>query len=114
MIASVDWYEANSETVAARYEEVRTDAVHDWLLDLLPKTQAPFWMSARAAACGLACRRGTKRVPGSHRRMRAAANRLHPESDPLGQRQPADTDRRYPCWVVLDLILLSAVWMHIR
>ena len=85
MIASVDWYEANSETVVARYEEVRTDAVHDWLLDLLPKTEATI-LDVGA---------------GSGRDAAWLAEKGHEESDPLGQRQPADTDRRYPCWVVL-------------
>lgn len=40
MADPVAWYDANAETVAARYEEISAEAVHDWLLDLLPLSPA--------------------------------------------------------------------------
>jgi hypothetical protein len=69
MIASVDWYETNSETVAARYEKVRTDAVHGWLLDLLPKTQATILdVGAGSGRDGLGSPKGGMRwLPRSRR-----------------------------------------------
>jgi SAM-dependent methyltransferase len=81
MIASVDWYEANSETVAARYEKVRTDAVHGWLLDLLPKTQATILDVGAGSGRDAAwlAEKGHEVVAAEPSpSMRAVANGLHP------------------------------------
>ncbi len=40
MADPVAWYDANAETVSARYEEIAGEDVHGWLLDLLPATPA--------------------------------------------------------------------------
>jgi hypothetical protein len=36
MSPSFDWYDANSKTVSAQYEEIPADIVHGWLSDLCP------------------------------------------------------------------------------
>jgi protein-L-isoaspartate O-methyltransferase len=36
----VGWYEANADAVSAQYENVSAQAVHAWLLDLLPSPPA--------------------------------------------------------------------------
>jgi hypothetical protein len=36
----VAWYDANAETVSARYEETAAEDIHAWLLDLLPAIPA--------------------------------------------------------------------------
>lgn len=117
MIASIDWYEANSETVAARYEGARTDAVHGWLLDLLPKTQATILDvgagSGRDAAWLAEQGHEVVAVEPSPN-MQAAAKRLHP-----GDRIHWINDSLPTLTAVtraglsFDLILLSAVWMHV-
>ena len=40
MVKPVAWYEANAAAVSAQYEEVSAQALHGWLLDLLPSLPA--------------------------------------------------------------------------
>ena len=40
MTDSIAWYDANAESVVARYEAVNSEAVHGWLRDLLPRSRA--------------------------------------------------------------------------
>ena len=40
MVNPVAWYEANAAAVSAQYENVSAEAVHAWLLDLLPSPPA--------------------------------------------------------------------------
>ena len=40
MADAVNWYDANAEAVAARYEALASEDVHRWLLDLLPQRPA--------------------------------------------------------------------------
>jgi len=49
MADPVTWYDANAETVSARYEEIADEDVHGWLLDLLPATPATILESGREA-----------------------------------------------------------------
>ena len=49
MADPVAWYDANAETVSARYEETAAEDIHAWLLDLLPAIPATVLDVARAA-----------------------------------------------------------------
>ena len=40
MTDAVNWYDAHAEAVSANYEEATADAIHGWMLDLLPATPA--------------------------------------------------------------------------
>ena len=40
MTDSIAWYDARADALAARYEAVAPEQVHDWLLDLLPSKAA--------------------------------------------------------------------------
>ena len=40
MSGSIAWYERNVESLSARYEAVGGEAIHVWLMDLLPESPA--------------------------------------------------------------------------
>jgi SAM-dependent methyltransferase len=40
MADPITWYDANAETVSARYEATTAEDVHGWLSDMLPATPA--------------------------------------------------------------------------
>ncbi len=118
MVDSIAWYDANAEAVAARYETVRSEVVHDWLRDLLPQGSASVLDigagSGRDAAWLAANGHDVVAVEPSAS-MRAAGASLHDD--------PAINwiDDRLPTLGVVsrsglsfDLILLSAVWMHVQ
>lgn len=117
MVDSVAWYDANAEAVVAQYEAVLSEAVHGWLRDLLPKGSASVLDigagSGRDAAWLAANGHDVVAVEPSVS-MRTAAVSLH------GSPAINWIDDRLPTLGVvsrtglsIDLILLSAVWMHV-
>ncbi len=117
MVDPIAWYDANAEAVVTRYETVLSEEVHDWLRDLLPQGTASVLDigagSGRDAAWLAANGHDVVAVEPSAS-MRAAAASLHDD--------PAINwiDDRLPTLGVVsrsglsfDLILLSAVWMHL-
>ncbi|MYF90220.1 MAG: class I SAM-dependent methyltransferase, partial [Boseongicola sp. SB0676_bin_33] len=117
MVDPIAWYDANAEAVVTRYESVLPEAVHDWLRDLLPQGSASVLDigagSGRDAAWLAANGHDVVAVEPSAS-LRAAAASLHDD--------PAINwiDDRLPTLGVVsrsglsfDLILLSAVWMHV-
>ncbi len=117
MSDAIRWYDANAEDVSRRYESVAAETVHGWLADLLPS--APALVLDVGAGTGRdaawLASRGLEVVavePSSA--MLAEAQRLHPSpairwiSDSL-----PGLDKVFRLGLSFDLILLSAVWMHV-
>ena len=113
----VAWYDANAATVVAEYEKVTSNAVHGWLQDFLPKRSATVLDvgagSGRDAAWLAAKGHDVVAVEPSAS-MRTAAASLHASASIRW------IDDRLPALAVVsrsglsfDLILLSAVWMHL-
>jgi SAM-dependent methyltransferase len=113
----VAWYEANARAASAGYEKLAAENVHRWLLDLLPRTPATVLDvgagSGRDAAW-LAEKGYDVVAVEPSASMRTAAIQLHPEA------RIHWIDDSLPALVAVtrsglsfDLILLSAVWMHV-
>ena len=117
MVDPVAWYDANAEKVAAQYEAVASEAVHGWLQDLLPQDPGTVLDvgagSGRDAAWLASMGHEVVAVEPSPS-MRTAASSMHP--DPgicwMDDRLPA-LGRVTQSGLSFDLILLSAVWMHV-
>ncbi len=117
MTNAVDWYDAHAEAVAAVFEKGTFESVHGWLLHLLPSRPATVldvgagsgrdavWLSAEGYE--------VVAVEPS-RSMRSVAGRLHPDASVcwIDDRLPA-LDVVSRSGLSFDLILLSAVWMHV-
>jgi SAM-dependent methyltransferase len=114
---SVRWYDANAKDLSGRYESVAAEDVHAWLVDLLPN--APALVLDVGAGTGrdaawLASRGLEVVAVEPSGAMRAEAQRLHPSpsirwvSDSL-----PGLDQVLRLGLSFDLILLSAVWMHV-
>lgn len=117
MSDAIHWYDANAADVSRRYESVAAETVHGWLVDLLPA--APALVLDVGAGTGrdaawLASRGLEVVAVEPSAAMHAAGLRLHPSPS---IRWVVDTlpglDRVIRLGLSFDLILLSAVWMHI-
>jgi SAM-dependent methyltransferase len=111
------WYDANVDQLSQSYESVTAEHVHAWLIPSLPA--APSLILDVGSGTGRDAQwfatRGHKVVavePSTE--MRQRAQRLH-TSDRiqwLDDRLPA-LEKVHKLGVAFDLILLSAVWMHV-
>jgi SAM-dependent methyltransferase len=117
MSDAIRWYDRNVSDVSRRYESVAAETVHGWLVDLLPS--APALVLDVGAGTGrdaawLASRGLEVIAVEPSGPMRAEAQRLHPSplirwiSDSL-----PSLDQILRLGLSFDLILLSAVWMHV-
>lgn len=117
MADSIDWYDANADAAAARYEGVPPERMHGWLADLLP--------AAPAAALDVGAGSGRDAAWLSSRgydvvavepspRMRTIARERHAEPAIrwLADSLPA-LRHTFKTGLAFDVILLSAVWMHV-
>ena len=117
MADPVAWYDANAETVSARYEETAAEDIHAWLLDLLPAIPATVLDvgagSGRDAAW-LAAKGYDVIAVEPSANMRVASARLHPTTRVhwINDTLPA-LGAVTRSGLAFDLILLSAVWMHV-
>ena len=117
MVDPITWYNANAEAVVARYESVTSEAVHGWLRDLLPRSPASVLDigsgSGRDAAWLAANGHDVVAVEPSAS-MRTAAASLHgnPAINWIDDRLPG-LGAVSRSGLSFDLILLSAVWMHV-
>jgi SAM-dependent methyltransferase len=117
MADPVAWYDANADAVVPVYEAAKPEDLHAWLLGLLPSAPAAILDvgagSGRDAAWLAAKGYDVVAVEPSAG-MRTVASRLRPEmpvrwiSDSL----PA-LSAITKSGMSFDLILLSAVWMHV-
>jgi SAM-dependent methyltransferase len=117
MSDALRWYDQNISDVSRRYESVAAETVHGWLVDLLPN--APALVLDVGAGTGrdaawLASRGLEVVAVEPSGAMRTEAQRLHPSpsirwvSDSL-----PSLDQVLRLGLSFDLILLSAVWMHV-
>ena len=117
MADPIAWYDANADAAAARYEGVPPERVHGWLADLLP--------AAPAAALDVGAGSGRDAAWLSSRgydvvavepspRMRTIARERHAEPAIrwLADSLPA-LRHTVKTGLAFDVILLSAVWMHV-
>jgi SAM-dependent methyltransferase len=114
---AVRWYDQNISLVSPRYESVAAESVHRWLVDLLPN--APALVLDVGAGTGrdaawLASRGLEVIAVEPSGAMRAEAQRLHPCPS---IRWIADSlpslNHVLRLGLSFDMILLSAVWMHV-
>ncbi len=117
MTGSIAWCDAHAEAVMARYEAVRSEAVHDWLRGLLPGRSASVLDigagSGRDAAWLAANGHDVVAVePSASMRTAAAALHRNPAINWINDRLPA-LGVVSRSGLSFDLILLSAVWMHV-
>ena len=114
---SIAWYEDHAETVCALYEKGTFEIVHGWLVDLLPPCPASVLDvgagSGRDAAW-LAVRGYDVVAVEPSSAMRAVARRLHPDAAVrwIEDRLPT-LSAVARSGLSFDLVLLSAVWMHV-
>ncbi|MBP8308084.1 MAG: class I SAM-dependent methyltransferase [Burkholderiaceae bacterium] len=117
MPSPIDWYDSRAADLAPRYEAIDPARLHAWLADLLPRP------GARALDIGA----GTGRDAGwlaarglevtavePSRGMREQAAHHHPQGPVrwIDDRLP-DLDELHRLGLRAELILLSAVWMHL-
>ena len=117
MADPVAWYDANAETAVAQYERLTADTVHGWLRNLLPKGSATVLDvgagSGRDAAWLSAKGYDVVAIEPSAS-MRDAGAALHAQAPIrwIDDRLPA-LSAVSKSGLSFDLILLSAVWMHL-
>ncbi len=117
MSDAIRWYDANAENVSRRYESIAAEAVHGWLANLLPNAPALVLDvgagTGRDAAWLASMGLEVVAVEPSGA-MLTEAQRAHPSpsirwiSDAL-----PSLDKVFRLGLSFDLILLSAVWMHV-
>ncbi len=112
-----DFYSRYAEILAERYEKVPTDRVHRTWLHLLPRTKANVLDVGAGSGrdAGFFARQGHEIVavePCSE--LREIGQRLHPEAAItwINDRLPS-LKAVHALKLRFDLILLSAVWMHV-
>lgn len=113
----VAWYDANADAAAARYEGVPAERLHGWLADLLPAAPAvalDVGAGSGRDAAWLAARGYEVLAVEPSPRMRRFARERHPEAAVrwLADSLPA-LRRTLETGLAFDVILLSAVWMHV-
>ncbi len=117
MTDPIAWYDANAELASDRYESVTFERIHGWLADLLPKPPAAILDvgagSGRDAAHLSTMGYDVVAVEPSAR-MRALARARHddPKINWRDDRLPALKDT-FSTGLSFDVILVSAVWMHL-
>ncbi len=117
MPSSTDWYDANAPTIAHTYESLEADRLNAWMADLLPTSRgAALDVGAGSGrdAAWLALRGLDVVAVEPSNSMREQAISLHP-SAPVRWLRDALPDLRevLRTGLVFDVILLSAVWMHV-
>ena len=114
---AIAWYDRQAAAIAATYESLEFKAVHNWLLDLLPKGRGLILDvgagSGRDAAGFVTLGHDVVAVEPSAAMMREASAR-HP--DPrirwLDDRLPG-LEATHRSGLAFDAILLSGVWQHV-
>ncbi|MCY3703035.1 MAG: methyltransferase domain-containing protein [Rhodospirillales bacterium] len=117
MADPIDWYDSNAETVIPQYEGLTSDTVHGWLRDLLPKGSATVldigagsgrdaaWLSARGYDVVAAEPSASMRIAGATKHAQVPIRWIDDRLPALATVSKSGLS--------FDLILLSAVWMHL-
>ena len=117
MSDEIAWYDAHAETLADRYESVPSEQVHAWLTDLLPSRPATILDvgagSGRDAAW-LAYRGHSVVAVEPSAKFQTMAREQHdsPRIQWIRDSLPA-LKRTFRTGLAFDVILVSAVWMHV-
>lgn len=117
MSDEIAWYDAHAETLADRYEGVSPEQVHDWLTDLLPSQPATILDvgsgSGRDAAWLAYKGHHVVAVEPSFRLQTIARERHNvPRIQWISDSLPG-LKRTFRTGLAFDVILVSAVWMHV-
>lgn len=115
--ASIEWYEQNATDLIPRYESISVEEVHGWLIDRLPPAPATALDVGAGSGRDAAwlAERGYEVVAiEPAKAMRDEAKRLHPNPNIrwISDRLPS-IDHLSGLALTFDVILLSAVWMHV-
>ena len=117
MTDAISWYDARAEQLADRYESVPAERIHHWLKDLLPSkawTVLDVGAGSGRDAAWLASQGYDVVAVEPSDNMRTAARQRH-EDRPI--QWIADSlpglERTFKSGLSFDVILLSAVWMHV-
>lgn len=116
--AGVRWYHDNAEQLAAQYERVRFEDVHGWLIYRLPTEPGSTVLDIGAGsgrdAAWLAERGHDVVAVEPAIALRSAAQRAHPNPriQWLDDQLP-DLSTVHRLGTSFDVILASAVWMHV-
>ena len=117
MSDEIAWYDAHAETLADRYEAVSPERLHGWLADLLPSRPAAVLDVGAGSgrdAEWLAYKGHEVVAVEPSSRLRTMARELHNDtriqwiSDSL-----PGLERTFRSGLAFDVILVSAVWMHV-
>lgn len=117
MADAIAWYDAHAEMLAERYESVPSERIHSWLIDLLPAKPATvldIGAGSGRDAAWLASQGYDVVAVEPSGNMRTAARQRY-EDRPiqwLADRLPT-IERTFKTGLSFDVILLSAVWMHV-
>ena len=117
MSDEIAWYDAHAETLADRYEAVSPERLHGWLADLLPSQPAAILDvgagSGRDAAW-LAYKGHEVVAVEPSSRFRTMARERHTDSriQWISDSLPG-LKRTLRSGLAFDVILVSAVWMHV-
>ena len=114
---AIAWYDAHAEQLADRYETVPSERIHDWLRDLLPSKRATVLDVGAGTgrdAAWLASEGHDVVAVEPSSGMRAAARKRYTDRPIqwLTDSLPG-LDRTFKSGLSFDVILLSAVWMHV-
>lgn len=114
---STAWYDANAELASNRYESVAFERVHGWLADLLPKPPAAVLDVGAGSGRDAAHLSGlgydvVAVEPSARMRELARARHDDPRINWRDDRLPALKDT-FATGLSFDVILVSAVWMHL-
>ncbi len=113
----VAWYDKHASTVASQYESVQPGALHGWLADLLPEPPAlvlDVGAGSGRDAAWLAAQGYEVFAAEPSKSMRQLAATLHPAALVRWCRDSLPKlDHTMRSGLSFDVILLSAVWMHV-
>ncbi len=113
----IAWYDANAEVASERYESVAFERVHGWLADLLPKPPAAVLDVGAGSGRDAAHLSGlgydvVAVEPSARMRELARARHDDPRINWRDDRLPA-LKNTFATGLSFDVILVSAVWMHL-
>ncbi|MBD1999320.1 methyltransferase domain-containing protein [Leptolyngbya sp. FACHB-541] len=114
---SIGWYEQHAATVIPRYESLQAEAVHRWLLELIPARPSlvlDIGAGSGRDAAWLAAQGHEVIAVEPAAAMREEGQRLHPSARIrwIDDHLPV-LQKVHRLGMAFDFILLSAVWMHI-
>ena len=114
---AIAWYDANAEAACNRYESVTFERVHGWLTDLLPKPPAAVLDVGAGSGRDAAHLSGlgydvVAVEPSARMREFARARHDAPRINWRDDRLPA-LKNTFSTGLSFDVILVSAVWMHL-